>query len=193
MTRTKRWVLCGVLVAFGIYVVWSGGGIHIENVNDFGGQRNILLTHGLESDVWLSPSSSGFGVPLLFQYRRTSEPFGLRLQIWDTSKQYQSIEVAEVLVEYKDGEVVHITTPWKKDLRPYTQYNSSSSGVVKTEMLMLSDEIPNLVLRHNDVKVTLIGHLIQVDGKRVAFRATETFEAESSVRTATFWEVISSC
>jgi hypothetical protein len=193
MTRTKRWVLCGVLVAFGIYVVWSGGGIHIENVNDFGGQRNIVLAPGLESDVWLSPSSSGFGVPLLFQYRRISEPFGLRLQIWDTSKQYQSIEVAKVLVEYKDGEVVHITTPWNRNLRPYTQYNSSSSGVSETQMLMLSDEIPNLVLRHADVRITLIGHLIQVDGQRVAFRASEDFETESSIRTATFLEVISSC
>jgi hypothetical protein len=193
MARIRPLIFWLVLPAFGLYEIWSGGGLHIYNKHDFDGQRGITLIQGLESDVWLSPKWKAFFVPLLFQYGRSGEPFDLRLQIWDSSKQYRSIEVTEVLVEYKDGQVVRKSDPWIKKLRPYTEYHSSSSGVSQTEMLMLSEEIPNLVLRHVDVKVTLSGHLTTVDGKRVAFRASEDFEAESDLRTATWWEVISSC
>lgn len=177
----KRLLFCGIFIAFATYVIWSGGGLYIANVNDFDGQRDIVLVPGLKSDVWLSPKREYCYFPLLFHYIRINEPFGLRLQIWDTSKQYESIEITEMVVEYKDGETIRVTAPWNKSLR-----------LLDTKM-MLSDTIPKLVLRHADVRITLSGYLIHLDGRRIAFQASEDFEARSVIRTATFWEYLNSC
>jgi hypothetical protein len=169
------------------------GGLAVSSISDFGGQRNIRLVGGLKSDVWLAPKSSSFGVPFVFHYYGAGRPFGLRIQIWDDRKQYRSLEITEVVLGYQDGEVVRKTDGWSRQLKPYTQYNSSSSGVIQTEMFMLSDQIEGLVLRHADVKVTLRGQFVKAGGERVAFEASESFKAESRSGVTTFWEVLASC
>jgi hypothetical protein len=187
--RQFLWIIPG---AFVLYAVLTGG-VAVEKVNNFGGQRNIVLVHGLDSDICLSSTSLELHIPFLFHYYSECKPFDLSLQIWDTKKQYQRIVVNEILVEYDDGEIIHKTNAWDKDLKPYTQYNSSSSGCTETQMLMLSDEIPNLVLRHANVKITLTGQLIKQDGQSTNFKVSEHFEVESRTSITTFWEVISSC
>jgi hypothetical protein len=179
-------------VVFMLYAVLTGG-LAVDNEDGFGGQRDIVLANGLQSDVWMDPRETKFDIPFIFHYYSTGKPFGLRLQIWDSSKQYLTIEITEVLVAYQDGEVIRKTNPWVKHLRPYTQYHSSSSGSSQTEMFMLSDHIPELVLRHADVKITLTGWLIKADGQRVAFQISEMFKATTLNRIVTYWQVISSC
>ena len=129
-------------------------------------------------------------VPLVFHRSTAGPPYSLRLQIWDDHKRYQAIEVAEILIEYADGEIVRNTDGWSRSLKPYTQYNVSSSGVVGTEMLMLSDQIPDLITRHADVKITLKGRIQTVTGERMPFLATATFEAKSRSRVSTWWAEI---
>ena len=129
----------------------------------------------------------------VFHYYGAGRSFGLRIQIWDHCKQYQSIELTEVVLEYNDGEVVRKNEGWARQLKPYTQYNSSSSGITQTEMFMLSDQIEVLVLRHADVRITLKGQLVKAGGERVAFEASESFKAESRSGVTTFWEVLASC
>src|SRR5262245_17287906 len=122
--KYKKWFILAIgLAAFGVYAVMTGG-LAVSNVSDFGGQRDILLAEGLESDVWLEPKPSSFGVPFVFHYYGTGKPFGLRIQIWDDSRQYRKIDVTEVVLEYEDGEVVRKTAAWSRQLKPYTQYNS---------------------------------------------------------------------
>jgi hypothetical protein len=191
--KRKTWlIICFSLAAFGVYAVMTGG-LAASSVSDFSGQRDIRLVDGLQADVWLAPESVRFGVPLLFHYYGAGKPFGLRLQIWDHSRRYRAVEITEVVVEYKDGEVVRRSDVWSRRLKPHTQYNSSSSGVTQTEMFMLSDQMERLVLRHADVKITLRGQLVDADGKRVAFEASESFEAESRSVVAPFWYVLAAC
>ena len=104
-----------------------------------------------------------------------------------------AIEVTEVVVAYSDGEVIWKKETWSRQLKPYTQYNSSSSGIIKTEMFRLSDQIEGLALRHMDVKITLKGQLILVNGQKVAFDVSESFKAESEWRFTTYWEHIAGC
>ncbi|MBL8797837.1 MAG: hypothetical protein JNM56_28325 [Planctomycetia bacterium] len=191
--KRKKWVILGIgLAGFGLYAVMTGG-LAVSSISDFGGQRDIRFVGGLKSDVWLAPRSTSFGVPFLFHYYGAGRPFGLRIQIWDDSKQYRSIEITEVVLEYQDGDVVRKNDGWSRQLKPYTQYNSSSSGIIQTEMFMLSDQIERLVLRHADVRVTLKGHLVKTDGERIAFEVSESFKAESRSGVTTFWEVLAGC
>jgi hypothetical protein len=189
----KKWIILGVLIfAFGIYAVLTGG-IAIDNVRDFGGQRNIRLVKGIQSDVWLAPRMSNFGIPYVFHYFGTAGPFDLRLQIWDESKEYAAIEIIHVLVEYNDGEVFERSEPWSCNLKPYTQRHSTSKGLVETEMLAFSSNIERLVLRHADFKVTLKGHLVKVNGDLVHFASSEVFKAESRFEVGTFWNAMAGC
>ena len=189
----RKWVGIGLgLAACGAYAFLTGG-LVVFNVSDFGGQRNIRLATGLKSDVWLAPRLTSFGVPFVFHYHGGGKPFGLRIQIWDDSKQYEAIEVTEVVLKYHDGAVVRKTDAWSRKLTPYTQYNSSSTGMVQTDMLMLSDQIDGLVVRHTSVTITLKGHLSTASGEQVAFEAAESFEAESGLGVTTFWTVLAGC
>jgi hypothetical protein len=185
-------ILSLLSVAFGLYVVLTGG-VTPSVKDDFGGQRDIVLVDGLRSDVCLEPSGESLGIPCIFHYCKMGKPFDLRVQLWDMSKQYESIEITEVLVQYTDGEMIRRTTPWIRRLQPYTEYQSSSSGTSHTQIFMLSDQISNLVLRHTDVKITLTGQLTKADGQKVTFNASETFTAESRTWIHTFWEDIASC
>lgn len=189
----KKWRILGIgLAVFGIYALMTGG-LVVSSMRDFGGQRNIRLVQGLKSDVWLAPTSFNTGVPLIFWYSGAGGPFGLRLQIWDESWQYQAIEITEVILEYHDGEVVRKNDSWSRQLKPYIQYNSSSSGVTQTGMLMLSDQIEGLVLRHADVKITLKGYLVRGKAERVPFEASESFRPYSRPGITTLWQVLASC
>jgi hypothetical protein len=166
--------------------------VAVSRISDFGGQRDIQLVGGLKSDVWLAPKSLDFGVPFIFHYYGAAKPFGLRLQIWDASRRYQTVEINETVVNYDDGEVIRNVDIWSRPLKPYTQHNSSSSGGIQTEMFMLSDEIEELVLRHADLKITLKGNLITTDGERIPFEASESFHAESR-SDVKFWDMGAGC
>lgn len=114
----------------------------------------------------------------------------MRLQIWDATKTYSSISINEIVVAYADGQTVRHVKPWTRQLQPYTQHNSSSSGIIKTEMMMLSDTVPGVVARHKNVRVTMTGKLVTTSGEEVDFSASESFEAESGFDVTTFWEVL---
>jgi len=166
------------------------GGMVMFIDRDFDGQRNIELVKGLKSDVWLVPKSSSFGLPLVFGYRRTGGSYGLRLQIWDTSLQYRTIEVSQVVVKFKDRPTIEKDSAWSRALKPYVQHNSSSSGVTKTEMFMLSDVIEGLVDWHADVTITLKGQLATASGEHVPFETSEFFDARSETEVTTGWNVL---
>ena len=190
--RRKRvfWIFGLVIVlAVTLCAVFTGG-IAISNRDWFGGQRNIILAEGLKSDVWLAPRNTEFSIPFLLHYFGGGRPFSLRLQIWDASKQYVAIEIAETRLTYSDGDSSLQTSKWSRKLKPHTQYNSSSSGIIQTEMFMLSDHISNLVGKHKDVTVTLTGHLRKANGEVVDFSVSEDFKARSDSDISTFWEVM---
>lgn len=189
MTRKTRVTVGLSIVAYVVYAVMTGGMVAFID-NDFDGQRDIKLVDGLKSDVWLEPKSSGFGIPFIFGYRSAGKPFGLRLQIWDTSNQYRTIEISEIVLNYKDGVAVRKSDAWSRPLKPYVQHNSSSSGIIKTEMFMLSDVIGGLVQRHVDVSIALKGRLVTATGKYVPFDASEFFPARSEIEVTTGWNIL---
>jgi hypothetical protein len=189
MRRKKAIILAIVAVGAIAYALLTGG-LACQSRSDFGGQRDIRLVGGLKSDVWLEPDLSKVSIPFVGHYYGTAVPCGLRLQIWDATKTYSSISISEVVVAYTDGEAVRHSNPWSRQLRPYTQHNSSSSGIIKTEMMMLSDTIPSVVSRHTDARVTITGKLVTTSGEEVDFSASESFKAESGFDVTTFWEVL---
>ena len=185
----KQILLTSSIVGFIAYALLTGG-LAFSNNKDFGGQRNVTLTEGLRSDLWLAPKFSNWSIPLVCHYYGSSKPFGLRIQIWDISKSFTKIEIDEVIVSYEDGQTVTHTKGWSRTLKEYTRINSSSSGIIRTEMMMISDTIDDVVVRHESATITIKGLLLKNDGTNVAFSTSEDFEAESDFRVTTFWEVL---
>ncbi len=189
MQRKKGLILAIVAVGSIAYALLTGG-LACQSRADFGGQRDIRLVGGLKSDVWLQPDVSKVSIPFLGHYYGADVPCGLRLQIWDATKTYASISITEIVVAYADAETERHVQPWIRQLQPYTQHNSSSSGIIKTEMMMLSDTVPGVVTRHKDTRVTVTGKLVMMSGEEVEFSASESFDAESDFDVTTFWEVL---
>jgi hypothetical protein len=126
--RRKKWlILCLGAGALALFVVLTGGPA-VSHVDDFGGQRDIHIADDLEADIWVEPQSTSFGCPFVLHYYNAGKPFAVRLQIWDTKKRYEAIEIADIVIEYKDGEVFRRGEPWLRQLKPLTQYNSSTGG-----------------------------------------------------------------
>ncbi len=189
MSSNKRITVVSCILVFLVYAGFTGG-VAVSNSHDFGGQRDVRLVDELKSDIALSPRRTSWGIPFLIYYDGSGPPYSLRLQIWDSSNSYVSIELTEIVMTYKDGEVVRRTDVWKRTLQPHTQYNSSSTGIIETEMMMLSDTVDALIVRHADVSILMNGHLIKSNGKKVEFSAAEAFEAESRFRVTTLWETM---
>jgi hypothetical protein len=189
--KSLKWILLKLIVAAcGLYVVFTGG-ILFFRANDFNGQRDIALVEGLKSDVWLSPQWSTFSIPLVFHRYATQGPYDLRLQIWDETRQYRRIEVDEVIVAYGGGDVFVSKDRWSRELKPYTHLNGTSSGVIRTEMYMLSALIDGVVFKHADCTITLKGSLVKESGERVDFESTEFFKAGSTSSVGTYWGSLS--
>jgi hypothetical protein len=182
MARRTRATFLLVAVVFAIYVLWSGGGLVILSTKDFRARQQIALA-GLDHHIWLQPTAKESSVPPFFRYVRSGEPFAIRVEITDRNGRYESAEIAEVLVEYKDGKISKTHSSWSGDFRPYPKYRTA----------MLSGTLPNVIDRHSDLKITLTGYLITMDGDRVAFRVSQDLEAESTVHTTTFWHMIAGC
>lgn len=178
-----------LIAAFTIYALTTGG-LVLYTSGSFGGQNNIRLVELLKSDVWLEPSFSNFGIPFIFSYYGSGAPFSLRLQIWDESKQYQQIDIVEVVLKYSDGEVVRNQNVWSRKVKPYIHYSSSSSGDIKTEMLMLSDKMEQLVLKPVDVNICLKGQLVHKTDERRPFDVCEDFKAKSDFGITTYWGIL---
>jgi hypothetical protein len=187
--RRKKITIYSCIIAFIVYAVFTGG-LVVSSSHDFGGQRDIRLASGLNSDVHLAPRFTFWGIPFVFYYFGAAEPYSLRLQIWDSSKTYSSIKVTRIVLKYTDGTVVYNTNKWTRQLKPYTQYNSSSSGDIETEMMMLSDTIDDLVVRHTGVVITIKGRLVKTNAEEVDFSASETFEMKDRFYITTFWKLL---
>ena len=191
----KRWKVTLLLLVPTAFVFCAAltGGVVVNRVNDFGGQEDICLAQGLQADLWLAPKLRGFGIPFVFYYRRAGTPFSLRLQIWDESKLFHAIEVNEIVVEYVKNGVPRKIGPWCRKLSPYTVYQSSSSGLTQREMLVLNDRVSDLVISHEDVKITLTGTLLRKDGHALTFTVSETFQARSQCQLLTYWQEAAGC
>ena len=189
MRWKRRRVVYLCIFTIVLYAVFTGG-LAICIQHDFNGQSNIHLADGLDSDVWLAPRLSNWHVPLICHYYGASGPYGLRLQIWDSSEKYSSIEITEIILEYSDGEVARNANKWTRNLERHTQHNSSSAGIIKTEMMMLSDTIDDLVTRHMDVTITVKGHLVKFNGAKVEILASQSFEAQTGFHIESYWPIM---
>ena len=167
------------------------GGISVICNRGFGGQCDIQLAEGMTSDAWMAATTVRVGVPFLLQCSVDMAPYHLRFQLWDESQQYQSIEIREVLLEYKNGECVRKNVDWKRPLKPYTQHSSSGSVSTDIEMFQMTDFMEEIVDRHQDVKITLTGYMIDIQGEPQAFSTPIEFKAKSSFMIAPTWLILS--
>jgi hypothetical protein len=183
----KKWLILLILLLAGLYVLFTGGVTVVHN-RGFGGQRDLDIHPEVDADIWLPPQFNEFSIPLLFHRYSSDLPCSVRLQLRDRQQKYTSIHVDKVTIEYRDGPVKSYPLDWNGSLKPHTQVNSSSGGIVRTEMLRLSDKLPVLIQNHDDVQVNLSGYLFTEDGRKVTFTTASDFEASEYTEWMTFWE-----
>jgi hypothetical protein len=192
--RQKCRIILGVItaaLAFGTYATFTGG-LTYERLEHFD-CHSIQLENGQRLVVSLNGKTTNISVPFLFHYYRERRPFDIGIQIWDDEKQYRTIEVSRVIVDYTDGESISREVVWSRQLRVWTQYNSSTDGVTKQDVMMVNDQIPDIVKRHADVRIMIVGNLVKITGEKIRFNASDLFKAESRSRWGTWWEAIAGC
>ena len=189
----KKWIILAIMIGgYGVYALLTGG-IVFYNVKGFGGQRNITLVEGLQSDIWINSNLRGGGIPFIGFYHYTKLPYSLLIQIWDESQEYSKMVISHISVAYADGEIKDFPMNWERSLKAYTRVNSSSNGLVRTPMMMLSDDTPSIIDRYCDVSITIEGNLITRNKEVIHFKTTEQFKYEADLDVSTYWEMIASC
>ena len=171
------------------------GGMSVICSREFGSQISVQMADGLAYDAWLTPKTVKVSIPFLLHCDVDRAPYRLSLQIWDESNQYQSIEISEVLLEYQDGKCVRTSVDWKQSLKPYTQHHWCRFGRTEKEMLQMEGFMAHfgeeIACRHQDVKITLSGNMIHINGEPEAFSTSIPFEAESRNMVAPTWLILS--
>lgn len=191
MTRPRKILFVGgALTICALYALLTAGAV-IYTYNDFGGQRDVILSEGLKSDLWIDASVKRTGAMFIGHYFRTKKlPYALRLQIWDTKIEYSSITVKKVTVTYPDGRTVSTKSPWTRKLEYYERPYGTYEGIAYEPGMTLSDTIPDVIDQYSDCVVHLDGFLVTTEGKSVPFSVKEKFEYESDFGITTYWEVI---
>lgn len=188
--RRRNWLIifAASLAIFAAYAVLTGG-IQVVSHHDFGGQQNVELHPGLKADIWLAPHSTDFSIPFVFHRLTTRVPCEIRLQIWDDSQQIRSIRIDEIVLEHPGTSEVQSHAPaWQRTLKPHRQVNSSSQGLIYTDVRALSERIPVRVVHHENVEVTLVGELETMTGEQLPFKTRSSFRAQRYFRVMTFWQ-----
>ncbi len=187
----KKWIITATCVfAYVLYAICTGG-IFVYNYKHFGYQRNIVLVEGLKSDLWIGQNVSGNGFIFMGFYHYSRLPRSLGVQIWDDKKQYSNIMIETISVVYAGGQRETIHANWRRELKPYTQVNSSSEGIKRTPM-MLSDNIPECINNYSDCDITLTGFLTTLGNETIPFEVTEHFECKADFGVSTFWRMSAS-
>lgn len=171
------------------------GGMSVICSREFGSQFSVQMADGMAFDAWLTPLTVKVNIPFLLHCDVDRAPYRLGLEIWDESKQYQSIEIREVLLEYQDGKCVCTSVDWKQTLKPYTQHHSCRFGRTEKEMIQMggfmADFKEEIACRHQDVRITLSGNMININGEPIAFSTPIEFKAKSSFMVAPTWLILS--
>ena len=161
-----KWLLFGLPV----FSLVTLGGWRFLAVEDFGGQQRIEFAPGLASDVWLQPTESYVGIPLLLHFSSLKPPYGIRVQIWDDDGEFEAIDVTEVSVKYSDGTSSSLKNGWFRKLRERPSLPGHR---------MLSDVIEGVVSKHVGAAVTLRGRMIRASGSDVPFSVANSYEPKS--------------
>ena len=189
--KKKTIILISLIIVYLLYAVFTGG-LVFEFRKDFGGQGNVEFVKGLDSNLCLSPKSSYAGIPFLGFYYLSNLPCSLRIQISDKEKKYKTFELDSVVIEYADGQKLTLPQKIIKKLKPDTLI-SYSGKIIKTPILSLRYNIPDVVNRNVSCKITLKGKLTTSDDRKIPFEVTEEFDYESDFRIYTYWDVLASC
>ena len=185
MTRKKKLIAAGTVLAFLTYSLLTGG-LVVSCTSDFGGQSDIYLAPSLESDIYIDPSRTDLGIIFVGHYYSTSAPYAIRLQLWDDTNSYRSIQIDAVEFIYHDGTRESYPLAWSKELN--MDMLGSRPGDARRRWL--SETIEDLQIQHADVSIKLSGVLFKTDGNSVPFESSQSFQAESQFDTYTFWHVL---
>ena len=131
----RKYLVHGAIIAALLTYALGTGGIAIERWNSFGFQKDIRLGKDLILRLSLEPKKAQLSIPFVFHYY-WGKPFGLRLGIVDYDRQCQLIEITDLTVQCHDGSILRPTERWTLNFRPETYYNSSSSGIIQTDVLV---------------------------------------------------------
>ena len=166
------------------------GGLSVFCNRDFGGQSSIWLAEGMASDAWMAPTTVKMSIPFLLHFNVDRAPYQLRLQLWDKCTQYRSIEIDEVLLEYPNGECVRKSVDWSRPWKSNALPDGYQADATRPEMFQMTDFMEEIVDRHQDVKITLTGYMIDIQGEPQAFSTSVEFEAKSGFMVAPTWLII---
>ncbi len=163
----KKTRLTLALGMWALFALVTCGGWRVVNIRGFGAQRDIVLVEGLKSDIWLAPTKSYIGLPLLVHFTTLAEPYSIRLQVWDKQSRYRTITVDTVVVVYADGSTTRQELSWSTPFKKWAGGLSARANV------------PNVVPRHVGHRLTITGRLEEIGGASIPFELSASFRPRS--------------
>lgn len=120
---------------------------------------------------------------------RSSSPYGILLDYTDATRAFVEMEITTLKITYADGKVepgvAKLGLPLTWRFHPYEAVNSTSSGVVRKKLRVLSADVENVITRDEDFRVELSGRFRKEGDALVPFELDQRFEKVRDKRTVT--------
>lgn len=137
--------------------------------------------------VWIDTNINNPG--LFTRKVRSTSPYGIHLDHTDSTQTFQALEVTALKVTYTDGTIepaaARLKLPLSWRYRPYTAVNSTSEGIVRETLHVLSADLKGLITRDEDFELELTGQFKREDEAPIPFAADLDFEMFRDKRVVT--------
>ena len=126
---------------------------------------------------------------------KTKKPYSIGIDHSDLTFTVAAIEFTKVTVTYRDGTedpgAAALKLPVRFESRPHEAVNSTSRGIVKTKMRLVSGMIPGVITRDKPLTLLLEGRFIHDNGSTTPFTIREEYDVSTDKSTKPWAEVVS--
>ena len=144
----------------------------------------------LEANVYFGSEHKAIWIPLIHLFYDHG-PYRTSVHLEDASGENQSIEINEVVIEYKNGEVIREQVLWTGGLPEVASKDGSDEAPQKPVKIELAQTLTHIDCKYASGKLTVRGHLIKPSGERVEFQTTKRFHTDTTLRVYPNWFLLS--
>lgn len=144
----------------------------------------------VKTNVYISSDHTVIWVPLIHVFCDHG-PYTTSVYVKDCSGENESIEINEVVMEYKNGKVFREKVLWTGGLPEVTSKDDSVEPPEEAGTIEFHQSLHGFPDKFASGKVTVRGCLIKPSGERVEFESTQSIHAKMKFEIWPYWLVLS--
>ena len=124
---------------------------------------------------------------LLTTKYRSSNPYGIHFDHTDPTRTFESLVITSVRITYADGQVepavedLRLPRSWR--FRSYEAVNSTSNGIVRKKLEVVSGDLKGVIARDEDFRLEVRGHFTREGAEALQFEIDRGYEMFRDQRT----------